>query len=66
MGFTFDMDLVERSSDDWLRFEFTVFAGGHCLDPLETLVPADFLQLTFQLLVGYYILHWMKKIIYIQ
>lgn len=48
MGFTFDINLVERScSDDCLRFEVTVFAGGHCLDPLGTLVPADFLQLKF-------------------
>jgi len=47
MGFTFDIDLVERfCSDDCLRFEVTVFAGGHCLDPLETLVSLDFLGLT--------------------
>jgi len=46
MGFTFDIDLlVERfCSDDCLRFEVTVFAGGHCLDPREVLVPADFLR----------------------
>lgn len=63
MGFTFDINLVEQSSDDWFRFEVTDFAGGHCLDPLGTLVPADFLKLTFKLLVGYSILrkHWMKK-----
>lgn len=48
MGFTFDIDLlVERlCSDDCLRFEVTVFAGGHCLDPREALVPADFLGST--------------------
>jgi hypothetical protein len=45
--FTFDIDLVEQSSDNCLRFEFTVFAGGHCLEPLIILVP-DFLQITFQ------------------
>lgn len=43
IGFPFDINLIEQSfSDDWLRFELTVLAGGHCLDPLETLVP-DFL-----------------------
>lgn len=40
---TFGIEFTERSwSEDCLRFEFTAFTGGHCLDPLADLFP-DFL-----------------------